>query len=99
MSPSATETFTAIRPPVMKQPSDQAAIGNYKEHLPITYDKDAEEGRKGYAAVKVSHLLDLSIMIMPLKMVVNTDNNQASKLPANLGPFSKIPTFATLYSP
>ncbi|KAB8297982.1 hypothetical protein EYC80_001757 [Monilinia laxa] len=52
MAPSATETSTSIKPPVVKRPSDQAAIGNYKEHLPITYDKDAEEGRKGYAAAK-----------------------------------------------
>lgn len=69
MAPSATETSTSIKPAVVKRPSDQAAIGNYKEHLPITYDKDAEEGRKGYAAAKVSCLLDPSIMIMIVKMV------------------------------
>ncbi len=96
MFPSATETSTSIKPPVVKRPSNQAAIGNYKEHLPITYDKDAEEGRKGYAAAKVSYFLDPPIMIMRLKMA---DHNQASKLPAHLGPFSKIPTFATFYTP
>lgn len=52
MAPSKTTTI--VEPPVAKQPSDKSAIGNYKEHLPITYDKDAEEGRKGYAAAKVS---------------------------------------------
>lgn len=53
MSPSMVETPSATELPVAKQAPEQGAIGNYKEHLPITYDKDAEEGRKGYAAAKV----------------------------------------------
>ncbi|CAK38041.1 hypothetical protein CBS63078_6710 [Aspergillus niger] len=35
----------------------KGAQGVYKEHLPISYDKDAEEGRKGYPAAKYPHYL------------------------------------------
>ncbi|KAJ4145920.1 hypothetical protein LMH87_004751 [Akanthomyces muscarius] len=57
MAPSTIETPSPREPPVAKPPLDQATTGNYKEHLPIAYDKDAEEGRKSYSAAKYPNYL------------------------------------------
>ncbi len=53
MAPSATETVTLTKAPVLKLHSTKAAVGDYKELLPVSYDKDAEEGKTGFAAAKV----------------------------------------------
>ena len=55
MAPSAIETVTVTEAPaVLKLHTTQAATGDYKELLPVAYDQEAEEGKKGFAAAKVS---------------------------------------------
>jgi len=54
MAPSATETVTATEAPVLRLHTTKAAGGDYKELLPVSYDKEAEEGKKGFSAAKVS---------------------------------------------
>ncbi len=51
MAPSAVETVTITQLPTLKLHS---GLGDYKELLPVSYDKDAEEGKNGVAGAKVS---------------------------------------------
>ena len=54
MAPSAIETVTVTETPViLKLHTTQGATGDYKELLPVSYDKEAEEGKKGFSAAKV----------------------------------------------
>ena len=55
MAPSAIETVTVTETPVvLKLHTTKAGTGDYKELLPVTYDQEAEEGKKGFSAAKVS---------------------------------------------
>ncbi len=55
MAPSATQTITStlVEEPTLKLHTTKAATGDYKEVLPTTYNKDAEEGKTGFDAAKV----------------------------------------------
>ncbi len=53
MAPSATETVVVTEAPTLRLHSTSAATGDYKELLPVSYDKEAEEGRTGFGAAKV----------------------------------------------
>jgi hypothetical protein len=54
MAPSAIETITEVAlPSKLKLHSTQSARGDYKELLPVSYDVEAEEGKKGHAGAKV----------------------------------------------
>ena len=55
MAPSAVETVTVTQPASvpLKLHTTKAAAGDYKELLPVSYDKDAEDGKKGFSAAKV----------------------------------------------
>lgn len=72
----------------------KGAQGVYKEHLPISYDKDAEEGRKGYPAAKVSRIhaafFHLSTECDGDNYLTSSTLFLVSTLPAHLGSCTEI---------